>query len=165
MNQGKLEVVKQEMARVNIDILGTHELKWTGMGGFNSDDHYICYCRQESPRSQANSTCRASDDIMSPGTPLAAASHLTKLKFHREGLISCPKGRVSFIPGAVPVVLPWLLKVEHLILKLCACPAVSDSCDPGDCSLPGSSVHGISQSRILEWVAISYSRGSSRPRN
>ena len=50
MNQGKLEVVKQEMARVNINILGISELKWTGMGEFNSDDHYIYYCGQESPR-------------------------------------------------------------------------------------------------------------------
>ena len=48
MNQGKLEVVKQEMARVNIDILGISELRWTGMDEFNSDDHYIYYCRQES---------------------------------------------------------------------------------------------------------------------
>ena len=45
MNQGKLEVVKQEMARVNVDILGIRELKWTGMGEFNSDDHYIYYCK------------------------------------------------------------------------------------------------------------------------
>ena len=50
MNQGKLEVVKQEMARVNIDILGVSELKWTGMGEFNLDDHYIYYCGQESLR-------------------------------------------------------------------------------------------------------------------
>ena len=50
MNQGKLEVVKQEMARVNIDILGISELKWTRMGEFNSDDHYIYYCGQESLR-------------------------------------------------------------------------------------------------------------------
>ena len=50
MNQGKLEVVKQEMARVNIDILGISELKWAGMGEFNSDDHYIYYCGQESLR-------------------------------------------------------------------------------------------------------------------
>ena len=50
MNQGKLKVVKQEMARVNIDILGVSELKWTGMGKFNSDDHYIYYCGQESFR-------------------------------------------------------------------------------------------------------------------
>ena len=50
MNQGKLEVVKQEMARVNVDILGISELKWTGMGEFNSDDHYIYHCGQESLR-------------------------------------------------------------------------------------------------------------------
>ena len=50
MNQGKLEVVKQEMARVNIDILGISKLKWTGMGEFNSDDHYTYYCGQESLR-------------------------------------------------------------------------------------------------------------------
>ena len=50
MNQGKLKVVKQEMARVNIEILGISELKWTGMGEFNSDDHYIYYCGQESLR-------------------------------------------------------------------------------------------------------------------
>ena len=50
MNQGKLEVVKQEMARVNVDIAGISELKWTGMGEFNSDDHYIYYCGQESLR-------------------------------------------------------------------------------------------------------------------
>ena len=50
MNQGKLEVVKQEMARVNVNILGISELKWTGMGEFNSDDHCIYYCGQESLR-------------------------------------------------------------------------------------------------------------------
>ena len=50
MNQSKLEVVKQEMARVNVDILGISELKWTGMGEFNSDDHYIYHCGQESLR-------------------------------------------------------------------------------------------------------------------
>ena len=48
MNQGKLEVVKQEMARVKVDILGIGEQKWTGMGELNSDDHYIYYCGQES---------------------------------------------------------------------------------------------------------------------
>ena len=47
MNQGQLEAVKQEMARVNIDILAISELRWTGMGKFNSDDHYIYYCGQE----------------------------------------------------------------------------------------------------------------------
>jgi len=47
MNQGELEVVKQEMARMNVNILGISELKWTGMGEFHSDDHYIYYCGQE----------------------------------------------------------------------------------------------------------------------
>ena len=50
MNQGKLEVVKQDMVRVNVDILGISKLKWTEMGEFNSDDHYIYYCGQESLR-------------------------------------------------------------------------------------------------------------------
>ena len=50
MNQGKLEVIKQEMARLNIDILGISKLKWIRMGEFNSDDHYIYYCGQESLR-------------------------------------------------------------------------------------------------------------------
>ena len=53
MDQGKLEVVKQEMARVNIDILGISEFKWTGLGEFNSDDHYINYCGQEYLRKNA----------------------------------------------------------------------------------------------------------------
>ena len=55
MNQGKLEVVIQEMARVNVDILGIRELRWTGMGEFNSDDHYIYYCGQESLRKNGES--------------------------------------------------------------------------------------------------------------
>ena len=50
MDQGKLDVIKQEMARVNVDILGIRELKWTGMGEFNSDDHYVYYCGQETLR-------------------------------------------------------------------------------------------------------------------
>ena len=53
MIQSKLEVVKQEMERVNVDVLGISELKWTGLGEFNSDDHYIYYCGQESVRRNA----------------------------------------------------------------------------------------------------------------
>ena len=55
MNQGKLEVVKQEMARVNVDIQGISKLKWTGMGEFNSDDHYIYYCGQEAVKKKWHS--------------------------------------------------------------------------------------------------------------
>ena len=86
MNQGKLVVVKQEMVRVNINILGVSVLKWMGTCDFNSDDHCI-YC--------------------------------------------CGKSEVA-----------------QLCLTLC---------DPMDCSLPGSSIHGILQARVLEWVAISFS--------
>ena len=60
MNQGKLEVVKQEMARVNVDILGISKLKCTGMGEFNSDDHYIYNCGQESLRRNGSLLCRPS---------------------------------------------------------------------------------------------------------
>ena len=56
MNQGKLEVIKQEMARENINILGISELKWTGLGEFNSDDLYIYYCRQGSPKRKWSSS-------------------------------------------------------------------------------------------------------------
>ena len=56
MNQGKLEVVKQEMERVNVNILGISKLKWTGMGEFNSDNHYIYYCGQESFRRNGAAT-------------------------------------------------------------------------------------------------------------
>ena len=70
MNQGKLEVVKQEMTRVNTDILGITELKWTEMGEFNSDDHFIYYCGQESLRSNGvalivNSSVQFSRSVMS----------------------------------------------------------------------------------------------------
>ena len=63
MNQGKLEVVKQEMTRVNIDILGIRELKWTGMGEFNSDNHFIYYCGQESLRINGTVQCYMEHEI------------------------------------------------------------------------------------------------------
>ena len=71
MNQGKLEVVKQEMARVNIDILGISELKWTGMGEFNSDDHYIYYCGQESLRRNNANDLFSKDLTYIPVPPLS----------------------------------------------------------------------------------------------
>ena len=64
MNQGKLEVVKQEMAKVNVNILGISELKWMGMGEFNSDDHYIYYCGQESLRRNAVLGCNLKSNRM-----------------------------------------------------------------------------------------------------
>ena len=68
MNQGKLEVVKQEMARVNADILGVSELKWTGMGEFNSDDHYIYDCGQESLRRNGVATLHGQEKSLKCST-------------------------------------------------------------------------------------------------
>ena len=113
MNQGKFEVVKQEMARLNIDVLGISELKWMGMGEFNSDDHYIYYCEQESLR----------------------------------------RNRVALKVNKSPK------------CSMCLCVLVAQSCltlcNPMDYILPGSTIHGILQARILEWVAMPSSRGSS----
>ena len=64
MNQGKLEVVKQEMARVNVNILGINELKWTAMGEFNSDDHYIYYSGQKSVRTNGLAIRSTKDSTM-----------------------------------------------------------------------------------------------------
>ena len=61
MNQGKLEVVKQEMTRVNVNILGISKLKWTGMGEFNSDDHHIYYCGEESLRRNSHHSQQESE--------------------------------------------------------------------------------------------------------
>ena len=80
MNQGKLEVVKQEMARVNIDILGISELKWTGMGEFNSDDHYIYYCGQESLRRNGVTITKESEMQY-----LDAVSKTTMISVHFQG--------------------------------------------------------------------------------
>ena len=74
MNQGKLEVVKQEMTRVNVDILGISELKWTGMGEFNSDDHYIYYCGQESLRRNGAGLAWSSWPALSPCHTLRCCS-------------------------------------------------------------------------------------------
>ena len=83
MNQGKLEVVKYEMARMNIDIFGISELKWTGMGEFNSDDHYIYYCGLESLRINGISITVNKESIMKY---LDAISQMQRMIFvHFQG--------------------------------------------------------------------------------
>ena len=77
-NQGKLEVVKQEMTRMNIDILGISELKWTGMGEFNSDDHYIYYCGQESLRRNGVATSPKESTKESKMQYMGAVSKMTE---------------------------------------------------------------------------------------
>ena len=125
MNLGKLDVVKQEVARMNI--LGITELIWMGMGEFNSDDHYIYYCGLESLR--------------------------------RKGVVLIVNKRVQ------NAVLGCNLKKQQndlFVSKVAAATAKSlqlcpTLCDPVDGSPPDSTVPGILQARILEWVAISFS--------
>ena len=114
MNERKWDMVKQEMARVNLSILGNQWTKWMGMGEFILDDHYICLCGGESLR--------------------------------RNEVALIVRKRVQ---NAVKV-------------KLLSCVWL---CDTMDCSLPDSSVPGIFQTRVLEWIAISFARGSSQPRD
>ena len=118
MNQGKLKVEVEVMARVNTNIFRISELRWTEMGEFKSDDHYIYYCGQESLR--------------------------------RNGAAIMVNKRVQ---NAVK-------ESESEVAQ--SCPTL---CYPVDCSLPGFSVQGILQARILEWVTISFSRGSFRLRD
>ena len=94
MNQGKLEVVKQEMARVNVDILGISELKWTGMGEFNSDDHYIYYCGQvPSPGDLPNPGIKPRSPILQADSLPAEPQGKPNLPLGLQtGRPSCPRG-------------------------------------------------------------------------
>ena len=162
MNQGKLEVVKQEMATVNIDISGISELKWTGMGEFNSDDHYIYYCGQESLRRNGVAImvnkralnavlgCNLKNDRMISvcfqGKPFnitviqvyASTSNAEEAELFYEDLqdlleLTPPKD-VLFIVGAAAA------------KSLQLCPTL---CNPIDGSPPGSHIPGILQARTL----------------
>ena len=95
MNKGKLEVVKQEMAKVNVDNLGISELKWTGMGEFNSDDHYIYYCGQESLR-------RNGVAIIVNKSP--KCSTWMQSQKQQNDLCSCPRQTIQYHgnPGLCP---------------------------------------------------------------
>ena len=138
MNQGKLEVVKQEMARVNVDILGISELKWTGMGEFNSDDHYIYYYGQESIR--RNGVAIIVNKRVQNAVLGCNLKNDRMISVHFQGK-------------------PFNTTRESAVAQSCL-----TLCNPMDCSRQHSSIHGIFQARVLEWVAISFSRGSSQPR-
>ena len=118
MNQGKLEVFKQEMARVNVDILGISELKWTGMGEFNSDDHCIYYCGQESLRRNA---------IAIMVNKRVKCRLGCKLK--NDGIISVHlQGKAFNIT----------VRSDQIRSVAQSCPTL---CDPMNCSTPGLPVH------------------------
>ena len=107
MNQGKLEVVKQEMARVNVGILGISKLNWTGMGEFNSDDHYIYYCGQESLRRNGV------DIIVSKRMKNAACGcnlkndRMTSVRFKGKSF------NITVIQGCAPTSNTWEAEVER----------------------------------------------------
>ena len=185
MNQGKLYVVTQEMARVNINILGISELKWMGMGDFNLDDHYFYYCGQESLRRNGVAImvnkrvrnavlgCNLKNDrvisVLLQGKPfnitviqvnaLTSNAEETEVEQFYEDLQDLlelrSKKDVLFIIGE------WNAKVGSQETPGCCCAKSLQSCpalcDPIDGSLPGSPVPGILQARVLEWVAISFS--------
>ena len=167
MNQGRLDMVKQENVRVHINILGISELKWMGMGEFNSDDHCIYYCGQESLRGNEG-VLRVNERVQNS----VFRCNLKKTRMILAGFQSQP-----FNTTVIQVYTPttkakeaeveWLYDdLQHLLESKSevaqSCPTLYDSMD---CSLPHSSLHGIFQARVLEWVAIYFSRGSSQPRD
>ena len=100
--------------------------------------------------------------------PVRCCHHTYFLKLFFSYCSSKPKETPFWLPRHFVISLHPCAHRQSpcpLLLLLFSCQVMSDSCDPMDCSPPGSSVHGISQARILEWVAISFSRGSSRPRD
>ena len=153
------------MARVNINILGISELRWTGMGEFNSDDHYIYYCGQESLRrngvaimvnkrgQNAVLGCNLKNDRMISVRFQGKLFNITIIQIYAPTSNSEEAEDERFYED-----LQDLLESESEVVQ--SCPTL---CDPVDCSLPDSSVHGILQARILDWVAISFSGDLPNP--
>ena len=144
VNQGKLEVVKQEMVRVNIDILGINGLKWTGMGKINSDDHFTYYCGQESLRK--NWVALIVDKRVQNAVLGSNLKNDVMISVHFQGK--------PFSITVIKVYAPTSNAAAATAKSLQSCPTL---CSPTDDSPPGSPVPGILQARTLEWVAISFS--------
>ena len=136
MNQGRLEVVKQEMARVNIGILEISEIKWTGMGEFNSDDHFTYYCGQES--------LRRNGVAITVNKSLKCSTWMQSQK-QQNDLCLFPRQTIQYHSNPS-------LKKESEVAQ--SSPTLSDLMD---CSPTGSSIHRILQARVLEWGANSAS--------
>ena len=136
MDQGKLEVAKQEMARVKVYILRISKLKWTGMGEYNSDDHYIYYCGQES--------LRRNGVAITVNKRVRKCSTWMQSQKRQNDLCSFPRQTIQYHSN----------RSIAAAKSLQSCPTL---CDPIDGSPPGFPVPGILQARTLEWVAISFS--------
>ena len=153
------------MARVNINILGISELRCTGMGEFNSDDHYINYSGQESLR--RNGIAIIVNKKVQNAVLGCSLKNDRMISVHFQGKlfnititqIYAPTSNTEEAEGEwFYEDLQDLLESESENEVAQSCPTL---CDPSDCSLPGSSLYGILQARILDWVAISFSRGTS----
>ena len=148
MNQGKLEVVKQEMARVNVDILGISELRWTGMGEFTSDDHYIYFCGQEHLRKNGVATIvnkRIKNAVL-------GCNHKNdrRISVHFQGKpLNIMVMQVYVLTSnAKEAEVEWFY--EDLLLQLLSC---FSHVRPHRQQPIGSTVPGILQARTLELVA------------
>ena len=144
VNQGKLEVVKQEMVRVNIDILGISGLKWTGMGKINSDDHFTYYCGKESLRKNWVAL------IVNKRVQNAVLGSNLK----NDVMISVHFQGKPFSVTVIKVYAPTSNAAAATAKSLKSCPTL---CNPTDGSPPGSPVPGILQARTLKWVSIFFS--------
>ena len=157
------------MARVNVNILGISELKWTGMGEFNSDDHYIYYCGQKSLRrngvaikvnkrvQNAVFGCNLKNDRMSSVRFQGIPFNITVIQVYAP-TTNAEEAEVEWFYEDLQDLFeltpkkrcPFNYEGEGEVAQSCL-----TLCNPVDCSLPGPSIHGILQAKILEWVAFS----------
>ena len=165
------------MARLNIDILGISELKWTGTGKFNTNDHYIYYCGQESLR--RNGVAHIVNKRVRNAV-LVKISKMTEWSLHFQGKqfnntviqVCDPTSNAeeAEVKGFYEDLQDLLeLTPKKDVLFIMKWSEVAQSClilcDPKDCRPPCPSIHGIFQPRVLDWVSISFCRGSSQPRD
>ena len=169
MNQGKLEVVKQEMARVNIDILESSKLKWTRMGEFNSDDHYIYYCEQASLR-RNGVVLIVNKRVLNAVLGCSLKCDRMMISVHFQGkpfnftVIQAYTPTSNVEEAEVELFYEDLQDLLELTPKKDVLFIIGDwNAKVGSQKIPGvgSSIHGISQARVLEWGAIAFSNISS----
>ena len=159
MNQGKLNMVKQKMARLKSDILGISKLKWAEMSEFNSDDHYIYYCGQESLR--RNGVAHIVNKSLKYSTSVNSQKQQNVLGLFPRNNMQQANGGDRIPAGLFEILKDDAIKVLQSMCSWFLQPSPT-LCYPMDYYCPpGPSVHGILQTSILEWFAMVFSRGSS----